>query len=258
MAARVGALLPIVEKYFFFVKQSIFAYLRSSFLGILWTLLLPMVNGFILIAIYTSIFHFPLVEALFYIWPGFFIWNYFVSTTSTVCTSINAGKVKVSANPNILFPLSQVFNFFPPFIVSYIIIIIAKIVFHQEIPFVFILNLIPSFAAFLLFTVGNGLVLSVLYVFFRDINHIWGLICQIGFFLCPILLPESFLTNSRYWILLKWNPMFYLIKFIRDPILTGELPALNLWIICWLLALFFAASGVFIFQKMNKKFIHFL
>jgi len=248
----------LLSKYLFFVKLSILSYQRSSILGIFWTLILPIINGFILVAIFTSIFHMPVAESLFYLWPALFLWHYFVATTSNLCTSLNSSNVKTSSNHNILFPLTALFNFFPSFILICTLLVTLKILLFKKIPFLFILNIIPSFSIFILFTLGIGLLLSLLYVFFRDINHIWGVICQIVFFTCPILFPESFLYKSKFWFILKLNPMFYFIKLFREPISTYSLAPLRIWLICLTIALITCFLGVFTFNKMNRKFIHFL
>jgi len=246
------------DKYFYFVKKDIYAYSRGSFLGVLWTFILPLVNGLILLAIFTSIFHRGFLIYLFYMWPALYLWDYFVSTTSGMCTSVTTENVKLTTNPNLLFPLSKLFNFLPAFLLIYFLILIIKVYTTGAIPYAFLITLVPSFIIFILFTLGIGLFLAAMHVFFRDINHIWSLITRIAFFVCPIIYPERFLLESKYWFLIRWNPMLYFIQLIRNPLVTARFPPIELWSICIGLSILFAITGLIFFQKFNRKFIHFM
>ena len=237
---------------------NISVYTRGSYLGVFWTLLFPLLQMFIFLAIFSSIFNNSSLQLFYAVAPSLFAWNFFVKTTTALCTCLDASAIKMTAVPNLLFPLARVFDDFPAFLVGFICIIGGRLVFTGVVPWIFIFHSFAFVFLFLLFIVGVGLALSSFQVFFRDTSYIWNLFCQTGIFVTPVFFPESFITESRYWHLLRWNPLFYFLKSFRDPLIFGELPAFGVTLTCVLLAFCCFGVGMTIFSRLNRYFINYL
>jgi lipopolysaccharide transport system permease protein len=103
---------------------------------------------------------------------------------------------------------------------------------------------------------GTSLLLSSLYVYFRDLNQIWEVLTQIGFFACPIMysldlinkMPEQ--LRSIYML----NPVTLLIEMYRDIFLGGTIP--NAMDVALVLAFGIAlmAVGTVVFRKLSRRF----
>jgi len=70
---------------------------------------------------------------------------------------------------------------------------------------------------------GIALALASLFVYYRDINQIWDVLLQIGFFLSPLVYPLS-LIPDKYLFYYMLNPITRLIEMYRDVLMYGKLP----------------------------------
>ncbi len=248
----------VFSTYVYLAKRSITDFTRGSFLGVLWSVVLPLLHGVTVLWVFSELYERPGVELLFFMWPALFTWQFFVKTTTFTCRSLGKDNVKLSALPNIYFSLSHLFNDVLSFAVMIAIVIGAKVVMNAEVPIIFLLNLIPAFGLVLLFTMGIGLLLSAFFIFVPDVEYLWGVLCQIGMFLSPIYFPEEFFINGRFWSVLQWNPMFYLLRLVRESLVTGEFASLDLWLLCSAISFSTAYIGVYVYRRLSKHFINFI
>jgi len=243
--------------YWFLIRKSISEFNRGYFFSVLWTLALPLLQGFVLIAIFSSVYKESLADVMTYIWPGLFLWNYFVKSTNSIGFSLDGSVIKLTTVPNILFPASKLFDDFFPLLFSFIIIFgftLSRNLFNS---WLFLGNFFLLLPAILAITLGIGLIIATLFVFFRDIQHMWTITCQIGLFISPIFIKSSFLVNSKYWFALKFNPFFYLMLIAREPLISGSLSPIEYWQIVYISSFSVLFIGIVIFQKLNRYFIHF-
>jgi len=73
-----------------------------------------------------------------------------------------------------------------------------------------------------LFALGLSLFLAALFVKFRDVNYIWEVIMQAGFYLTPILYPLTLVTNETFQKLIMLNPMAAAIQDARYVAITDQ------------------------------------
>ena len=101
--------------------------------------------------------------------------------------------------------------------------------------------LIPVLAIQVLFSVGLGVTVGVLNVFFRDVGQLIGVVLQFWFWLTPVVYPKSILPASvRDFLWL--NPMAALMAAYQDIVVSAKWPAWGtLWpvlllalALCWL------------------------
>jgi ABC-2 type transport system permease protein len=171
---------------------------QGSVLGYAWSLLRPLMLFLILYIVFVkflrlgaSIPHYPV-----YLLLGIVIWNFFLEmTTQSLGSIVGRGdlirKIRIP-RWMIVFSssISALINFFLNLLVVGFFIIIN----HVE--FSWLVLLLPLiFLEVYLFALGCSLFLSALFVKFRDINYIWEVILQAGFYLTPILYPLSLIPN---------------------------------------------------------------
>jgi len=118
-------------------------------------------------------------------------------------------------------------------------------------PFYWTILLVPIPIIYLLmFSIGVGLLLSAMSVFFRDLTYIYGVFLTLLMFLTPIMYPVSILP-PRVYHLIHLNPMFHYVGYFRDLALNGVVPGLWANIICLGFAL--AALGVGLYVKISQQ-----
>ena len=109
------------------------------------------------------------------------------------------------------------------------------------------------FACLFLIILGLSLALAALNVYFRDVQFIWKVIVQIGFFATPIIYPITiFPENVRGMVMI--NPMAQIITMMRDCILyrTGPEPLSLVYLVVSSLIVLFI--GYLIFDRLEPKF----
>lgn len=247
-----------INIYWLLVHRSLSEFAHGSVLGVLWSIIIPLIQGVVLLIVFSTLLGRPIEKFLFYMWPALFSWQFFVKTSMDCSRGLSRPHLRFSNIPNIVFTLSKLFDSVPSYLCIIIIISIARVVYASHFPFIFICQLIPAFILLLLFTMGVGLLLATAYIFLPDTVYLWNIVTQTGVFLCPIYFPEEILVQSQYWWIMKFNPMFYMLSLIREPLLTNHFSSLSLWFICSTISFGTALTGIYLYQKLNKYFINFL
>ena len=114
-----------------------------------------------------------------------------------------------------------------------------------------------SIAIAALFTLGAGLLLAPLAVFFHDIVELIGVILQIVLFLTPIMYPMAIVPERWHWII-RFNPVRSILEVFRDPIYYGKIPPASHLTVAALLAVALFALGAFAFSRTSRRITHYL
>ncbi len=194
---------------------------RRSYLGIVWSLIEPLLTMMVLVIVFGTLLHkgadksFPL-----YVISGRLLYSCFSSTTKNAARSIrkNASMIKKVYVPKYLYPLSQVLYNYLIFLIS-LIVLLGVMVVTRVAPTIYIFQVVPALCLLLLLCIGVGMILSTLEVFFRDVEYLWNVCLTIIMYLCAIFYdPDDILTSRWFWIL-EYNPMFCIIRIFRGGVL---------------------------------------
>lgn len=231
---------------------------RRSILGILWSLLNPLLIMVVQYLVFSTLFRFDIPNYSVYLLSGIVIFNYMTEATSQSMTCIiqNASLINKVYVPKFIYPFSRVLSSGVNFLFSLLALYLVIISTGMTITYSHIAMLF-AIACLFLFICGISFMLSSIMVFFRDTQFLYSIIITIWSYLTPIFYPESILPNYMLYIL-KFNPMYHFIRFIRFIILYGGIPDLKAWAFCLLFALVSFVLGVLVFNKTQEKFILYL
>lgn len=228
---------------------------RRSVLGLLWTLLNPVLMMTVMTIVFSHLFRFDIENFPVYFFTANIIFTFNVEATTNCLYAItgNASLIKKVYIPKYLFPVSKVFscavNLFFAFIAMILVMAVTKA------PFYATMALTPILMIYLiLFTIGLGLILSVLVVFFRDIAHLYSVLTMAWMYLTPIFYPVS-LLEEKMNIVLILNPIYHFIKYFRDIVLYNTIPTLGQNITCLSIGIITLIIGLILFYKKQDKFI---
>ena len=207
---------------------------KRSALGVLWTLLNPLISMAVLTIAFSTVFRTSAAYPV-YLLSGLVCWNFFSQTTLYSMNSLlwGGGLIKRVYVPCTIFGVAAVANGLVNLAFSMLPLVIIMAILGQ--PFHATWWFVPVAVVLLAaFCLGVTLLMSTLAVFFADVVDMFGLILQSWFFLTPIMYPLDVLP-ARYQRLMVLNPMYHLVELFRAPIITGELPALThlLWGAGW-------------------------
>jgi lipopolysaccharide transport system permease protein len=130
------------------------------------------------------------------------------------------------------------------------------------IPLLVIFGVIPSLTIILFpllhilffpIVYGISLALASLYVYYRDMNQIWDVVIQIGFFLSPIVYPLS-LIPENYIFYYMLNPITRLIEMYRGVLLYNRLPGITDLGIVIFSGIALLILGSLLFSKLSSRF----
>lgn len=228
---------------------------RRSFLGMLWTVLNPLLMMVVITIVFSTLFkqnieHFPI-----YYLAGSLIFSFNSETTSNALYSIigNASLMKKVYIPKYLFPLSKTVSGLVNLGFSLVAMFLVMIVLGVEFRPTLLLLPIPIFYTFL-FSAGSGLFLAAITVFFRDVANFYGVFVMAWTYLTPVFYPVDILPDTVLK-LMQLNPMYHYVTYMRELILYGNFPSMKENLICFLFGAVSLIVGLVVFYKKQDDFV---
>ena len=240
------------------VKRDFKKRYKRTFLGIGWSMLGPLLHLFVMVLVFTNFFGSDIPHFVIYVFAGLKMFTFFSESTNQGMASLMGNsniitKVKV---PKYIFLLSQnvasLINFGLMLVVFFIFAAIDGVSFHWR--FIFLLYPIITIT---LFNIGVGLILSALFVFFKDIQHLYSIFTMLIMWMSAIFYSiEQFSATTQRLFLL--NPIFTHIHYFRLVVLFGVIPAWHIHLACALAAIIALAVGAFFYKRFNYRFIYYM
>lgn len=254
-----------LKKYRFLIRQLVsrdfkVKYKRSA-LGVLWSLLYPVLTMCVLAVVFSHVFRITAggVNYLVYLLTGITFFNYFSEATNLSMSSIlaNFSLINKVYVPKYVFPLTKCLfvgvNFLLTLIPLYAVILLTGTgvnLAHLLLPY--------AFLCLFAFTLGMGFLLSTAAVFVRDVLYIYGVLIMLWMYLTPLFWDLSMLGNELYVRLLRLNPLCQYISFARHIIFTGTAPDAKSFVFCALTAGATLFVGARVFRKNQDRFVYYL
>ena len=255
--------LKIFEQYQFvfseLVKRDFNKRYKRSVLGILWSMLAPLFQLLVMSFVFKRVFGSSMEHYTIYLFSGQLVFNYFKEATNNGMSSIisNAGIITKVTVPKYLFLISKIMaasiNFVLTLAIFFLFVAVDKIAFTWK----FILILYPT-GCLLILTIGAGLILSALYVFFKDIQYLYDIFTLALMYFTPIFYDVHIFDGSLTAKLLYLNPLFLYIAYIRSIVLAGVIPSFTLHLYILFYSLFVLRIGMWIYKKYNYMFLYYI
>ena len=165
-----------------------------------------------------------------------------------------------------MYPLSSIFSNFVTFAISLLCYICVWIFFKVTgisggdglyITWHALLCFVPMILL-LIFSTGVGLILSVLCVYFRDIEYIWDVVTQLLFYMVPILYPLQNITTEWITVVIKINPLYSMIELFRQCVLYGYMMSWKLLLYATVVSVITLGIGILFFRWKSDDIIYHL
>lgn len=242
----------------YFLKKDIKAKYAGSGLGMLWTVLMPLVQILLFWFVFSTIMRArPYADTqipyIHFLLSSFFFWLAFSEGIIRSATSIidNAEMVKKVAFPNILLPITVTISSYLHHLVGFLIFIIVYFITTSVSPAIFLI--IPVLFLQLLFSLGIGMLFSSLLPYIRDIGQILGSVIQGMFFLSPIIYSIEAVPEQLRFIF-YFNPMTYFASSYHQIILMKSMPPMMYISTIFILATVTFIFGAYTFKKLRDGF----
>ena len=228
---------------------------KRSVLGVLWSMLSPLLTMAVQYVVFINLFRWDIENYAVYLLIGTVAFNFFSEATQSALTAItgSASLITKVYIPAYVFPISKVvsalINLAFSTLALYVIIIV------QGVSFNWYHLMIPVLYLFLVcFSLGVGMILASLMVYFRDMQFLYGVVITLWMYLTPLFYPVSIIPEKLFGIY-KLNPMYQYVTFFRTLVLDATMPSLEQFLFCIGYAVGFLALGTLVFRALKKKFI---
>lgn len=238
------------------ITRSIKLKYRKSYLGVLWSLVEPLMTMAVLTFIFGTLLgrgdkYYPV-----YVLSGRLLYSFFSTGTRATMKSIrsNSAMIKKVYVPKYMYPLAACCSSYIIFLISLIDLFFVVFVLGMEITPYLLLSVVPILILFLL-TYGVGMILSTVNTFFRDVEYIWDVGMTLIMYTCAIFYNVDSFKGTPKYLIFKINPLYGLIKCFRECIYGQpmELDWLLYAIGCSIAA---CVLGMWLFKKKQDEFIH--
>jgi len=227
---------------------------RNSVLGFIWSLLNPLAMMVILTLVFSTLLRSDIEKFPVFLLTALLAWRFFSISTSMSLSSIigNSPLVTKVYFPRWLLVLSSNLANLIGSSLEFVALFPLLIFLGMKLTYLaLLLPVILIFEFILIF--GVSLILAPLNVYYRDVNQIWDITLQIGFFLCPIIYRIS-LIPERYLFAYSLNPMTRVVESIRKIFYYNMLPSLADFIIVLVSGLLLILIGYLTFRRLEPRF----
>jgi ABC-type polysaccharide/polyol phosphate export permease len=183
--------------------------------------------------------------------------SYFRESTKNGMTSLNANAniiTKINV-PKYLFLFSRnvsaIINFGLTIIIFFFFCIIDHVTFKPS-----MLMLWYPILCLVIMNLGIGMILSAIYVFFRDTTYLYDIFLTLLNYLSAVFYTiDRFPVEAQRYFLL--NPVYVIIKYWRTIVIQATIPSVQYHLLMAFYALAFLALGAYMYKKYNHQFLYF-
>ena len=240
------------------VKRDFKVKYKRTVLGMGWSIFSPLLTLLVMNIVFSHFFGRGMKHYTIYLFCGNLLFNYYREATSNGMNSLMSNsrifsKINV---PKYIFLLSRnvtsLINFGLTLIVFFIFCIVDRVEFG-----IHFLALIYPISCLVVFNLGIGLILSALFVFFRDMSYLYDIFTMLLMYLSAIFYTVD-IMQEKYQTMFLLNPVYVYIKYFRTVVLDGQVPSFELHLLGAFYAVMAILVGAWIYRKYNYKFLYYV
>ena len=243
------------QMIFRLVKKDLRGRYKGSVLGFLWTFINPLFQLIVYTIVFSKILRNDIPRYYLYLFVALIPWIFFSSSITVGAASIISQKdlVKKIYFPRMVIPISYVTSCFVNMLLCFIVIFAVIIVTGAGVNFLALLTLPVIMIVEYIFALGMAMIASAVTVYFRDLEHILGIIAMAWMYLTPVVYSKK-IVPDRYLPLFNLNPMTHIIDCYRTVLYEKQVPDLTALLWAAGLGVFFLVFGAFVFNKLQRHF----
>ena len=231
---------------------------NRSYLGILWSVLNPLLMMSAISVIFVQIFNRTVDNYPLYYLSGYILWQLFSEATNLSMSAMVDNRVLMTKikMPKIIFPLSRVCSSVVNLFYTFIAYILIMMFFRVE-PSITMICAPVIIICLFIFALGLGYVLSALYVFFGDIKYLYSVVLTIWMYFSALFYPISSL-NIQTQAIIEKNPMYNFVTCFRNIMIYQTWPDQGQWLQMIIWSIGSLMIGYFIFKKLENRMMQYL
>ena len=233
------------------VRRDVLTRYKRSLLGVAWTLINPLGMMIVLTLVFSQVFRFGgTQEYPVFVLSGLLAWTFFSQTTTAAMVNLvwGGGMLNRIYIPRASFALAAIGTGLVNIIISLVPLLLVMVVTGVPVHLSFLFLPVPIlFLA--AFSLGLGLLLSTVAVYFPDVKEMYQIVLTAWMYLTPIIYPVEVIPEAYRTLITTLNPMYHLVELFRIPILPGRFPTLEETLPAFLIALVTLVAGWWAFSQ---------
>lgn len=238
------------------VRKELRARYKGSVLGFFWTFLNPLLQLVVYSVVFSTVMRVsvPNYSYTVFLFVGLIPWTFLSASVqqSTTIITANSNLIKKIYFPRVILPLTitvtNLVNMLLTFIIVFAALFISKSpisIWYVYLPLIIIVESV--------FILALTLFLSSMTVYFRDLEHITGIVLMAWMYLSPVIYPAEYIPSSVFNIF-KLNPMFFIIESYRDVLMFNRQPETFGFLYVLLLSALLLVVGYVVFDRLQRRF----
>jgi homopolymeric O-antigen transport system permease protein len=235
-------------------KRNIQLRYKRSVLGVLWTLLEPLMLMTILALVFSSAFGGLIDDFPVYLLSGLILFDFFSRSTLQIVEEIIASQSLAERIhvPRSAFAVAAVVTYLVNWLIAHALLLGLALIFGR--PLGWSLLTVPlGMLLTTAFALGIGLIVATVGAFFFDIRLTYQVLLTGWFYFTPIIYSLAIVPESRHWIF-GLNPMLHLVELVRSPIYNGEVASLDHWVVAGSVSIVVMIAGWAVFTHWRNAF----
>lgn len=215
------------ELFWFLAWRDVLVRYKQTVIGVLWSVLRPLITMLIFTVVFNKIAHLPSNGAPYglMVFVGILPWQFFSNALSDSGNSLvaNAHLVSKVYFPRVIIPTSAVIVSLIDFLISFGIMLSIMILWYSFIPPVTIIMIVPFLMLAFFASLGLGFLVSAVTAKYRDFRYIVTFIVQLGLYISPVGFMSS-IVPEEWRLVYSINPVVGVIDGFRWAILGDSQP----------------------------------
>jgi ABC-type polysaccharide/polyol phosphate export permease len=240
------------------VRRDVLTRYKRSVLGVAWTLINPLGTMLVLTVAFSQVFRFGDVNSYpAYVLSGLLAWTFFQQSTTAAMVNLVWGGDLLNRIyvPRASFALAALGTALVNMVLSIIPLLLVVLI--TGLPLRPALVFLPvSILILACFSLGLGLLISTVAVYFPDVAEMYQIALTAWMYLTPVIYPEEILPDTfRFWIT-HLNPMYHLVRLFRLPVFYGRFPTLAELLPALGVSLAILLLGWWVFSRKSDEFAY--
>lgn len=234
---------------------------RRSMIGIGWSLLHPIAMTIVLCVVFSNLFRMEKIsEYAPFLLSGLILWNFITASMNQGCQCFFQGESYIRQHPAPLaiYPLRIALGAGIHFLIGLCVVLAFVWIVNGFGNLPALISLIPTLILLFIFGWALAICMGVVNVLFQDSQHLIDVLLQILFYVTPIMYPADLLRHRHLDWFVNLNPLAIMLEMLRQPILNGQLPSLQTYILGLSAACIAAGAATLTLWRFERRVIFYL
>lgn len=244
------------QMVFSLVRKDLRGRYKGSVLGFLWTFINPLLQLCIYTIVFSTIMRMGIDKFYIFLFVALVPWLFFSACLQSGATVViqNQDLVKKIYFPRMVLPIAYVTSSFVNMLLSFLVVFVVLIFSGYGMNIYALLYLPLIMLIEYLLGLGITLITSACTVYFRDLEHILGIVGMAWMYLTPVIYPPEMIPE-KYQFFFRLNPMTPIVTAYRDILYYKQLPHLQTLGLAATLGILIVLIGSLLFNRLQKGFI---